>query len=57
MVPWGLRKLLNWIKTEYDNPVLYITENGFADDGRLNDTGRIDYHRVSYFSYKQISNN
>lgn len=45
VVPWGLRKLLNWIKVTYDNPVVYITENGFSDGGQLDDTERIDYHK------------
>jgi len=35
-----------WIKDEYGNPPLIVTENGFGDDGRLNDTGRIDYMNV-----------
>lgn len=46
VVPWGLRKLLNWIKNEYDNPIVYITENGYADHGQLNDSKRINYHKV-----------
>lgn len=46
-VPWGFRKLLNWVKTEYNNPPIYVTESGFSDRGELNDTGRIHYYRVS----------
>lgn len=34
-----------WIKNEYDNPAVIITENGWSDDGRLNDTDRVDYIR------------
>lgn len=34
-----------WIKDEYDNPELIITEIGWADDGELNDTGRITFLR------------
>jgi beta-glucosidase/6-phospho-beta-glucosidase/beta-galactosidase len=30
-VPWGLRKALNWVKKEYNNPPVIITENGFAE--------------------------
>lgn len=47
VVPWGFRKLLRWIKNEYDNPLIYVTENGFADDGSLQDLDRIYYHKVS----------
>ncbi|KAI5753327.1 hypothetical protein M8J77_025924 [Diaphorina citri] len=44
VVPDGFRALLNWIKKEYNNPPVFITENGFSDDGRLDDEGRIDYY-------------
>jgi beta-glucosidase/6-phospho-beta-glucosidase/beta-galactosidase len=47
VVPWGFRKLLNWIAKEYNNPPVLITENGFSDNGGLNDTDRVDYHLVS----------
>jgi len=30
VVPWGMRGILNWIKTTYDNPPILITENGVA---------------------------
>jgi hypothetical protein len=39
-VPWGLRKLLIWIKEKYQNVPVFITENGFADNGEINDIGR-----------------
>ncbi|KAJ3649795.1 hypothetical protein Zmor_021516 [Zophobas morio] len=44
VVPWGLRKLLNWIDQTYDHPEIVITENGYADDGRLDDPDRINYY-------------
>ncbi|XP_072173496.1 lactase/phlorizin hydrolase-like [Diadema setosum] len=46
--PWGLRNLLNWIKDEYDNIPIYITENGFStpDEYNLNDEGRITYYNA-----------
>ncbi|KRT82775.1 glycoside hydrolase, partial [Oryctes borbonicus] len=44
VVPWGFRKMLVWIKAQYDNPPIYVTENGFADRGELNDKGRVNYH-------------
>lgn len=45
-VPWGFRKLLNWLRIEYNNPLIYITENGFGDAGGLIDTDRVKYHKV-----------
>ncbi|KAF5273023.1 hypothetical protein FQR65_LT04765 [Abscondita terminalis] len=42
-VPWGFRKLLNWIKNEYNNPNVLVTENGYPDLGGLNDSSRIHY--------------
>jgi beta-glucosidase/6-phospho-beta-glucosidase/beta-galactosidase len=42
-VPNGLGDLLRWIKKEYDNPEVWITENGWSDDGTLEDVGRIKY--------------
>ncbi|CAL8137063.1 unnamed protein product [Orchesella dallaii] len=47
VVPWGFRKLLNWIKNTYGNPLLLVTENGFSDTDAegVNDQGRINYYR------------
>ena len=51
VVPWGLGKILKWVKANYNNPVVYITENGMADSGdTLDDQPRIEY-------YKQHINN
>lgn len=36
-------KLLNWIKNEYDNPPVYVTENGVSDKGGTYDLGRVEY--------------
>ncbi|MDQ8184684.1 GH1 family beta-glucosidase [Pelagicoccus sp. SDUM812002] len=49
IVPWGCRKLLEWIDKRYDHPPIYITENGCAmpdEDNRevaLNDTRRVEF--------------
>ncbi|KAJ8973917.1 hypothetical protein NQ317_000462 [Molorchus minor] len=45
IVPWGLRKVLKWVKDTYNNPKILITENGCSDDGTtLEDEIRIDYY-------------
>jgi beta-glucosidase/6-phospho-beta-glucosidase/beta-galactosidase len=46
-VPWGFRKMLNWIAKEYGNPPVMVAENGFSDHGGLDDKNRIDYFIVS----------
>ncbi|KAL9226160.1 hypothetical protein vseg_002004 [Gypsophila vaccaria] len=53
IVPWGLRRLMNYIKTRYGNPIVIITENGMDDPNIplmprsliLKDTKRVHYHR------------
>ncbi|KAG1945169.1 lactase-phlorizin hydrolase-like isoform X1 [Pimephales promelas] len=42
-VAWGLRRLLNWLKEEYGDPEIYITENGVATGTAItvDDTDRI----------------
>lgn len=42
-VPEGIRKSLMWIYDQYDNPEILITENGWSDDGQLEDVDRINY--------------
>ncbi|KAG0501042.1 hypothetical protein HPP92_001114 [Vanilla planifolia] len=52
-VPWGIRKVLNYIAQKYKHPPIYITENGMDDeedetasiDDFLNDEKRIKYFR------------
>lgn len=50
IVPWGIRKLMNYIKDHYDNPLVIITENGMDDpnfttlDKALKDYRRIQFH-------------
>ncbi|XP_019410207.1 PREDICTED: lactase-phlorizin hydrolase [Crocodylus porosus] len=47
-VAWGLRRLLNWIKEEYENPPIYITENGVGIKATpdVDDTNRIFYYKT-----------
>ncbi|CAH0558859.1 unnamed protein product [Brassicogethes aeneus] len=45
ITPWGIRKLINWVKDEYDNPLIYITENGYQDDGCLDDKDRVLFYK------------
>ncbi|KAJ8315740.1 hypothetical protein KUTeg_007890 [Tegillarca granosa] len=46
VVPWGMRKILNFIKDRYHNPVIYVTENGVSDCGQIDDQSRIEYFRA-----------
>ncbi|XP_077992282.1 lactase/phlorizin hydrolase-like, partial [Glandiceps talaboti] len=45
-VPWGLRKLLNWLKAEYNDPIIVVTENGISteDTDDLADDSRITFY-------------
>lgn len=53
IVPWGIRKLMNYIKDKYRNPLVIITENGMDEPNKshialnvaLQDDRRITYHR------------
>ncbi|XP_071833513.1 cytosolic beta-glucosidase-like [Apostichopus japonicus] len=45
-VPWGLRGLLNWVKNEYNNPDIFITENGVST---ALDSGTEDEERVTFY--------
>ncbi|XP_049880677.1 myrosinase 1-like [Pectinophora gossypiella] len=44
-VPWGFTKVLKEIKKLYNNPPVYVTENGWSSDGGLLDDDRISYLR------------
>lgn len=52
VAPWGFRKLLKWIRNEYNNPEIVITENGYSDTGGLNDCKRIEYHNVGWRKFQ-----
>ncbi|XP_021894780.1 putative beta-glucosidase 41 isoform X2 [Carica papaya] len=53
IVPWGIRKLMIYIRDKYENPHVIITENGMDDPNSpfitlnkaLQDKKRINYHR------------
>ncbi|XP_076122598.1 lactase-like protein isoform X1 [Alosa pseudoharengus] len=45
-VPWGFRRLLNFIKTQYGNPMIYITENGVSE--KMQCTELCDNWRIQY---------
>uniref|UniRef100_A0A8C9N6J8 Lactase n=1 Tax=Serinus canaria TaxID=9135 RepID=A0A8C9N6J8_SERCA len=48
VTPFGFRKILRWIKEEYNNPPIYVTENGVSERGafKFNDTWRMHYYRT-----------
>ncbi|KAL3285771.1 hypothetical protein HHI36_000295 [Cryptolaemus montrouzieri] len=47
VVPFGLRKILNWLDETYKVPII-ITENGYVEDGSpfLDDDRRINYYQT-----------
>ncbi|MGH0132562.1 UNVERIFIED_CONTAM: hypothetical protein FKN15_060615 [Acipenser sinensis] len=46
-VPWGFRRLLNFVKTQYGNPMIYVTENGVSE--KMTCTELCDDWRMQYF--------
>ncbi|XP_059161912.1 uncharacterized protein LOC131944999 [Physella acuta] len=47
VTPFGIRKVLNWLKNNYNNVPVYITENGISDrNGSLHDWHRVHYYRL-----------
>lgn len=55
-VPSGLRSLLKWIKDEYENPPVFICENGWSDEGEMDDDDRIDYFKEHLRAVKEAIN-
>ncbi|XP_018564647.1 myrosinase 1 isoform X2 [Anoplophora glabripennis] len=45
VVPWGMRRLLVWLKKTYGDVEIIITENGLSDNTGIME----DDHRVSYY--------
>lgn len=46
ITPFGFRKILKFIKDEYGNPPIYVTENGVSERGEVNLN---DIHRKHYY--------
>ena len=47
VVPWGMRRLLNWVDREYGHPDVYITENGVGTDSRsVDDQSRVLFYKA-----------
>ncbi|XP_072937019.1 myrosinase 1-like [Epargyreus clarus] len=46
IVPWGFYKLLTKIRTDFNNPPVFITENGMSTFGGLDDDNRVGYYRA-----------
>lgn len=46
ITPFGFRKILKFIKDEYGNPPIYVTENGISERGAVNLN---DIHRSHYY--------
>ncbi|CAG9856285.1 unnamed protein product [Phyllotreta striolata] len=46
VVPWGVRKVLVWLKETFGDQKIFITEIGLADNG----TSLDDYDRIDYYS-------
>jgi beta-glucosidase len=48
--PAALREVLSWLRRGYDNPAVYITENGAACDDSLIDGAVHDSQRIAYIA-------
>ena len=45
MVPWGVRKVLNWIKAHYGDIPVHVTVSAYEDQTSQNDDERVFYLR------------
>ncbi|XP_043838541.1 lactase-like protein isoform X2 [Dromiciops gliroides] len=46
LVPWGFRRILNFVQTQYDSPLIYVTENGVSE--KLSHMQLCDEWRIQY---------
>ncbi|KAJ4763018.1 Beta-glucosidase 1 [Rhynchospora pubera] len=59
IVPWGIHKAVKYVKENYRNPTVIISENGMDQPGNIsiaegvNDTTRIDYYRSYMLELKK----
>jgi len=54
VVPWGIRKMLHWVKSRYGNPPIYVTENGVDvpnENDKPLDEALADMFRVDFYKY------
>jgi beta-galactosidase len=50
VVPWGFRKMLNWVNQRYPNLPIYVTENGCANPHMDEENCQQDTFRVNFLS-------
>ncbi|MDQ8205932.1 GH1 family beta-glucosidase [Coraliomargarita sp. SDUM461003] len=48
VVPWGLRKMLNWIEQRYNGLPIYVTENGCSVEDNDPSTAVEDHFRAKF---------
>lgn len=46
-----------WLKEEYNDPEVIITENGWSDEGELDDVGRVEYLRAHMAEVLRVVSN
>ena len=52
MTPFGMRRILKWIKEQYGDPSIIITENGCNQSGEHDEMGERaleDYYRIDWY--------
>ncbi|KAL5722000.1 beta-glucosidase [Ranunculus cassubicifolius] len=59
IVPWGMYKAVTYVKEQYGNPTVVLSENGMDDPGHvtlpkaLHDTKRINYYQTYLIELKK----